>query len=392
MKMREVKNGSLYVVGDHGDQVYVVHVYGSPYGMGYAHGTLLKSIIQDLIPNFYSHVESEIVQKLQYLPQEIRDLIANVGLDGALDLTHVLTELYTPKHFLEELRGLAAGSGLDYSLLLRVHMLPELVKAGCSMLGGWGKATANTSMMVQLRALDWDTNGPLQEAPTVVVYHPDDGNAFANVGWAGWVASISGMSSKGLAISEKHSDEPFGEESRVGIPFNFLMRDVLQFDNSLQNAIKHIQEAHRTCSIWLGVGDAKAKAFRLFEYSKSTAKVYGDQNVTGIDESRFNREGCDDACYHNYSMTDLVYWGVHLGCWNKVLHENYGKLDPATVMQLVGVVQTGDLQAVVYDLAQMQMYVSNARGISEEGPLNAYDRQFVKLDLNQLFKVPRPSL
>lgn len=47
------------------------------------------------------------------------------------------------------------------------------------------------------------------------------------------------MSSKGLAISEKHSDEPFGEESRVGIPFNFLMRDVLQFDNSLQNAIKY---------------------------------------------------------------------------------------------------------------------------------------------------------
>ena len=47
------------------------------------------------------------------------------------------------------------------------------------------------------------------------------------------------MSSKGLAISEKHSDEPFGEESRVGIPFNFLMRDVLQFDNSLQNATKY---------------------------------------------------------------------------------------------------------------------------------------------------------
>ena len=49
------------------------------------------------------------------------------------------------------------------------------------------------SIPLQLRALDWDTNGPLQEAPTVVVYHPDDGNAFANVGWAGWVASISGQ-------------------------------------------------------------------------------------------------------------------------------------------------------------------------------------------------------
>lgn len=48
------------------------------------------------------------------------------------------------------------------------------------------------------------------------------------------------MSSKGIAISQKHSDEPFGEESRVGIPFNFLMRDILQFDSSLQDAIRYV--------------------------------------------------------------------------------------------------------------------------------------------------------
>ena len=45
---------------------------------------------------------------------------------------------------------------------------------------------------MQLRALDWDTSGPLQNAPAVVVYHPEDGNAFANVGWAGWIATITG--------------------------------------------------------------------------------------------------------------------------------------------------------------------------------------------------------
>ena len=81
-------------------------------------------------------------------------------------------------------------------------------------------------------------DGPLQNAPTVVVYHPETGHAFANVGWSGWIASISGMSSSGLAISQKHSDLPFGEESRIGIPFNFLMRDILQFDTSLQESIR----------------------------------------------------------------------------------------------------------------------------------------------------------
>ncbi len=42
-------------------------------------------------------------------------------------------------------------------------------------------------------------------------------------------------------------------------------------------------------------------------------------------------------------------------------------------------------------MQHMQMYVSNARGASEQGPQNAYDRQFVKLDMNALFKVPPPT-
>ena len=38
-------------------------------------------------------------------------------------------------------------------------------------------------------------------------------------------------------MSEKHGEMPFGEESRIGIPFNFLIRDILQFDDSLEEAI-----------------------------------------------------------------------------------------------------------------------------------------------------------
>lgn len=38
------------------------------------------------------------------------------------------------------------------------------------------------------------------------------------------------------------------------------------------------------------------------------------------------------------------------------------------------------------------MYVSNARGSNESGPLNAYDRQFVMLDMKSLFEEPKPSI
>jgi exportin-7 len=60
------------------------------------------------------------------------------------------------------------------------------------MLGSWSKSATQSTMMTQLRALDWDTTGPLQNAPAVIIYHPENGNAFANVGWTGWIATISG--------------------------------------------------------------------------------------------------------------------------------------------------------------------------------------------------------
>ena len=59
--------------------------------MGYAHGTLLKDQVQYLIPTFYKHVEAEIEAYIKDLPKDVRDFIAAVGLDVALELTYLLT-------------------------------------------------------------------------------------------------------------------------------------------------------------------------------------------------------------------------------------------------------------------------------------------------------------
>ena len=57
--------------------------------------------------------------------------------------------------------------------MMHIALFPELIRMSCSMFGAWGPATANTnSGLVQLRALDWSTDGPFQQFPVVVVYHP----------------------------------------------------------------------------------------------------------------------------------------------------------------------------------------------------------------------------
>ena len=56
------------------------------------------------------------------------------------------------------------------------------------MYGAWAGAVPLNSGLVQLRALDWDVTGPLQNYPVVLVHHPEPGNghASASLGWAGW--------------------------------------------------------------------------------------------------------------------------------------------------------------------------------------------------------------
>lgn len=101
------------------------------------------------------------------------------------------------------------------------------------MFGAWGNATrSRNGQLLQLRSLDWDVHGPFVDYPAVIVYHPSKlGHAFANVGFLGWIGSITGMSSAKLGISEigvSYPDPSFGKESRFGIPFTFILRDILQ--------------------------------------------------------------------------------------------------------------------------------------------------------------------
>jgi len=375
--VKQIKNAKLYTTGTAGvNKVNIVHLWGSPYEMGYAYGQILKDEINSTMNGFYVHIQQQAEAYLKDLPKPVQDWIINLGLDVALGLTYEWTKKYTPQYYFDELNGVAAGSGVDYNILVKLHMLPELVKAGCTMIGAWGPATPNGELY-QLRALDWDVDGPLQKQPTIVVYHPnkDNGHTYANVGWAGWIASITGMSSAPLAISEKVGDN-FGKSSRIGIPFHYLLRDILQFDNTIDDAINRMINAERTCAVYLGVGDGNYGQFRLFEYTSASLKVFDDQ------DSPFTPH-----------FNSVVYRGIAQDCLVDRIKSLYGNITAENIMrQVVSYTGTGDLHLAVYDFKRMYMYVSNAQAKGLPGPPNAYDRQFVGLDMKKIFAVPAPAL
>ncbi len=390
--VRSVQNASLYRVGNDENAISVVHLWGNAYQRGFAHGTLMKEDMTTFLNQAFSYFESQFVEAINgtvpWIPQDMADWVAREGLDVALDITYDAMKPFSGKYFWDEMHGMADATGVDWKLIRRVTLIGELTKGSCSMIGAWGDATVDGKTL-QLRALDWDVGGPFQNFPQITVYHsdgPSDGQDFANVGWTGWVGSITGMSSRQTAISEigvSFPDETFGKESRIGTPFVFLLRDIIQFDNSIEDAKKRITDARRTCDLILGVGDGKVDSgvpFNSVQYGHSVANFINDKNLLPVNDTW--HQPMDSIVYHGM---DWLCPGYSIVLQNQ-LKKLRGKLSPEIIVSdVTAIVQTGDLHIAIYDLTDDAMYVSNARSNNETGADLAYDRQFIKFDMKALF-------
>ncbi|XP_070541871.1 protein dcd1A-like [Ptychodera flava] len=374
--VRQTKNAKLYTVGKGDDAFNVVHVWGSPYEMGFAQGTILKEEATKFVNDVWKYLEDTVVEAINstvpfFAGWFLKD-VADFGLDLALDLEILATEKYTGKYFLDELRGLADASGLSEQKLKRIHMLGEITKGTCSMFGAWGKAVPVPGTVLQLRALDWNVDGPFKNHPQVTVYHPDssgdNGHDFANLGWTGWIGSITGMSSKQMAISEigiVDADDTWGQESRFGVPFTYLLRDILQFDYTVDDSINRIANAHRTCHLLMGVGDGKLGTFRGVQYSAGVSNFYDDKNM--LPQGDWHPR-IDGAVYWSMGWQHKSFDTV----FARQLQKYHGNITAAnTIRDLVSIIQSGDSHCAVYDLNQNYMYVANARKDGASGPLQA---------------------
>jgi hypothetical protein len=361
--------------------------------MGVAQGQLLREQINFLIPSFYTYVEETLstLPILKDLPASILEKIATVGANLALDWELLETGPFIPRHFWEEMTGLAEGAGLPAQEIYRIHMFPELIKAHCSMFGAWGQATANgAGGLVQLRSLDFGTDNPFRMVPVLAVYHPNNGQGskYAHLTFAGFLGAFTGYG-ENTAICEKLWDgENYnGTSKRAGLPWNFMLRDILQFDKTIEDARQRMENAHRTCPIFVGVGDHQSGTFNSFEYSYSVIRQFNDTT---------SFPGYAPMSPQHPLFNDLVYIDKHTQpsgdpCMASLLQENYGHIDPLNTIDLIGQFETGDLHAAVYDFAANEMYIGVATQTGTFPPANqsavipAYMRQFLKLNMTQLF-------
>lgn len=384
----QVPNGKLYEVASVTPSIYVAHLFGTAYEMGYAHGQMLKTPILSLFGQVDYYFEREVQKYIKQLPPWLAQVVSQLGVDAALDLTYQLTKDYIPQRFKDEAQGMADALGIEYLQVIRVNLFPEMIQAACSMMGAWGQAISGTNgTLYQLRALDWDTNGPFQNFPLLVVYHPTepDSHPFAIWGWSGFMGALSGMSSAPVAVCEKVWIAYNGTKPRDGYPWHFLLRDILQFSGDMTDAMNRIINAQRTCSIFMGIGDGVSNQFRVVEYSHDYVNFFDDRNF---------------PAYPNHPlMPGLVWVDKHVQpsqdpCMTNLLKQNYGKLTPDVIIrQIVSRFQTGNMHIAIYDYAEMDIYLSICSPVPLSGPVElAFDRPFAKLSLSALFAERTPVI
>lgn len=385
-----VANGKLFQVGDPFDKdtggayTYVLHLYGSdPYQWGFAQGTLLKNEVTAVLTTAWAYFKSQVEQAIngtanQYdIPQSVVQWLAEVGLEAALDYQYDQSLPFIDPNIFTEMKGLSDASGLDYDTVRRIHFIGEITKGRCSFYGAWGKATAKGNVL-NLRSLDWDTGAMLQNYPVLTVYHPQQqmghgvapagaihveagrprrqinkngaanaAHAFVNVAWAGWLGVLTAASEKQIGIGEigvSYPDYPpaFGDESMVGIPFVFLLRDIAQYTNSFEEAETLITNANRTCHLMMGLIDGNARTGRAVQYSHSIVRFFDDTNLEPY------------APWH-LRIEDVVYEAMDWACpfYQNAMHRQltnyYGQLTPEISIRNV----TSNVMTVIFMLQSL---------------------------------------
>ncbi|CAF3952649.1 unnamed protein product, partial [Rotaria sp. Silwood1] len=153
--------------------------------------------------------------------------------------------------------GLPDALDLNYDIthIRRLNLLPELINAACSILGAWGESTISSTLL-HLRSLDWDKKAPIAKYARVTIYHPNasyevDANHFHDYYKQKYSTShvFANFWQKVWITTEQDITLHFGN------PSTYVLRDVIQFSNSLHIALTMLIDTKRTCSVHLGLGE-----------------------------------------------------------------------------------------------------------------------------------------
>lgn len=345
-KTRQVAHGELRWI----NHQRVVMLRGTPEEVGKAHGELLKNECQRCIDSvLYTFGLAQTIQSGKWFPQELANAYKRLA-------PHI------PERHKVETRALASSLGQDPQLIETINVFPELFH--CSGFAVYGKATQDGTLY-HGRVLDYMTAIGLQDAATTFIVSIEGQHPFANVGYAGFIGSVSGMNAAKISLGEMGGR---GEGQWDGVPMATLMRRALEECDTLDEVIALWKDNPRTCEYYYVFADGNNRtAVGVAATPEKLELVYPGQSHELLGE------GIEDCV--------VLSAGSRLELLRKRVVEGYGKFDTQSAIHLMDrpVAMESNLHNVLFVPEKGLLYVANA---SHKEP--AAKQPYVQLNLIEL--------
>jgi len=251
-------------------------ISGTAYERGKAHGRQFKKEIKRMVHDSKLSLRND-VDSFSLRPPSDEELLTLVraGLPYAVEFAPDLVE---------EVKGIADGSGLDFeevlllnyfldlSVLCCEQLHSQLLRSGCTCFGVAGSATAHDCVYIG-QNYDWST---LRPGVALMKIESPSSPVILCLTATGLVG-CAGMNSEGLGIV---INGLIPMDCRPGVPYTFVLRKALRQVN-VAKAIDVILEAHRSSGISYLLADRSGEILCLETTAGDSEVIYALDDYIG---------------------------------------------------------------------------------------------------------------
>lgn len=356
----------------------VLIVKGEPYEMGYQHGVLLRDQVQELVHKVLFITRAASAGKFTDAMKNVLSPDAAEKIreyyDSSIEAAWERTRPFIPKRYIEEMRGLAKGAQVPLEDIQLANVFPELFH--CSGFALFGEATGD-GRLFHGRILDYMTDMGLQKFAVLIVQKPNGYHSFVNVGYAGFIGSVTGMNERHVAFGEMGGR---GVGKWDGVPMGFLMRMGMEQADTLDEAVAIFRESPRTCEYFYVISDSKAASAR------GLACWPEKMDVVGPGESH-------ELLPRPVEDTVLLSAGGRYDHLVDKVEAKYGEIGVEDALELMDrpVAMKSCLHRVLFEPARLKLWVANAAMMDQPNYQACY-QPWYEYDFGMLLKLSFPPM
>ena len=255
--------GRSWIARRHG--IWQMYLEGDPFDIGFANATfttdLLREAEDSLLRIVRVYIPSYIAVWLlghyilirnrrlpQYVPDEFKMEVLGLAR-GHRDyhpeiapVYHRLLHYHAAHDIGHSVENTSLGDrhAVEKSLRSVSHSAEDASLAGCTSFAAWDGHVADGHLIAG-RNCDNEMGASFDVNKIVMLVRPQEGHAFMSVSWAGWMGVATGMNDQRLYVSINAAHTADGR--RIGTPVCLVVRQVLQYASSLEEAVRIIEKA-----------------------------------------------------------------------------------------------------------------------------------------------------